>query len=182
MMHPTTAQLRAQMGHILAAPKDNAPIEMLCLRPGFGEREVVQELTLTVDQGIPGERWTTAPWIRRPDGSPDPRIQISILPTRVMNAVWLDRENQPHPGDPIVADLDCSYSNLPVGSRLQAGTAVLEVSDVFNDACVKWKARYGTPAKDWITDRENVHLRLRGLLCSIVQGGTLTMQDELTKL
>lgn len=181
-MQATTGQLRAAMPHVLAAPKDKAPIQMLCRRPGFGEREFVSKLDLTVTQGIPGERWQTGPWMRLPDGSPDPRIQVSILPTRVMNAVWLDRDAQPHPGDPIVADLDCSYGNLPVGSRLQAGTAVLEVSDVFNDACIKWKQRYGTPAKDWITQREHIHLRLRGLLCKIVQDGSVTTQDRLTKL
>jgi hypothetical protein len=181
-MQATTAQLRAAMAHVLAAPKDEAPIEMLCRRPGFGEREIVSELELTIAQGIPGERWQTTPWMRLADGSPDPRIQVSILPTRVMQAVWLDRNSQPHPGDPIVADLDCSYGNLPVGSLLQAGTAILEVSDVFNDACIKWKQRYGTPAKDWITDRENVHLRLRGLLCKIVQDGTVTAKDRLLKL
>ncbi|MGH1354698.1 MAG: hypothetical protein ACRBBS_06445 [Thalassovita sp.] len=181
-MQATTAQLRAAMPDILCAPQNNAPIEMLCRRPGFGEREFVSELKLTVAHGIPGERWLTAPWMRLQDGSPDPRIQVSILPTRVMNAVWLERDTQPHPGDPIVADLDCSYSNFPVGSRLQAGTAVLEVSDVFNDACIKWKKRYGTPAKDWITDRENIHLRLRGLLCKIVHDGTITTTDRLAKI
>ncbi|MBA84835.1 hypothetical protein ACSSNL_16185 [Thalassobius sp. S69A] len=181
-MHAKTAELRAAMDHIRAAPPDNAPIAMLCRRPDFGKRDFVQSLDMTVTGGIPGERWATSPWITRPDGSPDPRIQVSILPTRVMETVWLDRETQPHPGDPIVADLDCSYSNLPVGSHLQAGTAILEVSDVFNDACIKWKARYGAPAKDWIMDRQNIHLRLRGLLCKIVQDGTVTLQDRLIKL
>ncbi|WP_323780533.1 hypothetical protein [Thalassovita sp.] len=181
-MQPTTAQLAAAMDHIRAAPRDDAPIEMLCRRPGYGKRDFLPELTLTVDQGIPGDRWTTSPWMKLADGSPDPRIQVSILPSRVLNAVWLDRDTQPHPGDPIIADLDCSYANLPVGSRVQAGTAVLEVSDVFNDACVKWKARYGAAAKDWITERENVHLRLRGLLCRIVQDGVVTLEDRLRKL
>lgn len=180
-MQATTAQLSAARQHVLKAPKDNAPIEMLCRRPGYGEREIVDTLTLTIDEGIPGERWKTSPWMRLPDGGPDPRIQVSILPTRVMDAVWLDRTTQPHPGDPIVADIDCSYANLPVGSRIQAGTAILEISDVFNDGCIKWKKRYGTAAKDWITDRENVHLRLRGLLCKVIQNGTVTTGDRLKK-
>jgi hypothetical protein len=181
-MQATTAQLRAAMPHVLQAPKDDAPINMLCKRPGFGQRVFVDELQMSVANGIPGERWQTAPWMQLDNGSPDPRIQVSILPLRVMEAVWLDRDSQPHPGDPIIADIDCSYGNLPVGSRLQAGTAILEVSDVFNDACIKWKTRYGSPAKDWITDRENVHLRLRGLLCKIVQDGTVTTDDRLKKI
>lgn len=181
-MQATSEQLRAAMDHVRAAPQDNAPISMLCRRPDYRQREFLQDLPLTVAGGIPGDRWLKAPWMTLADGSPDPRIQVSILPVRVMDAVWLDREKQPHPGDPIVADIDCSYANFPVGSRIQAGTAILQVSDVFNDACVKWKARYGAPAKDWITDRENVHLRLRGLLCSIVQDGVVSLTDRLIKL
>ncbi|SEP84215.1 hypothetical protein [Thalassovita taeanensis] len=182
MTHATTDQLSAALPHVRQAPTDNAPIEMLCLRPGYGQRQMVDQITLTRAQGTPGERWLTAPWMKLADGTPDPRIQVSILPKRVMDAVWLDREGTAHPGDPIVADLETSYGNLPIGTRLQAGTAVLEVSDVFNDGCVKWKARYGAPAKDWITARENVHLRLRGLLCSVVQDGTVTLSDRLIKL
>ena len=53
-----------------------------------------------------------------------------------MELVWRDR-SQPHPGDTIVADLDCSLQNLPVGTLIRAGTAVLRTSDEFNNGCVK---------------------------------------------
>ena len=109
-----------------------------------------EALELTRARGIPGERFETAPWARLPDGSGDPRIQISILPLRVMDLVWRDRAATPHPGDTIIADLNTTEENLPVGTLLQAGTALLRVSDLFNDACVKWKVRYGAPAYDWV--------------------------------
>lgn len=174
--------LQDALPHITAAPRDNAEIEMLCLRPGYGQRRLVDQITLTVDQGMPGERWATAPWLTLPDGSPDPRIQVSILPKRVMDAVWLDRDNTVHPGDPIVADLETSEASLPAGTRLKAGSAILEVSDAFNEGCVKWKVRYGTEAKDWLVTPENRPLRLRGLLCRIVQDGVLTKSDRLIRL
>jgi hypothetical protein len=182
MTHATAKELTAALAHIRAAPQDDAPVDMLCFRPGYNRREMVQELTLTVDQGIPGERWFSAPWLTLPDGRPDPRIQVSILPKRVMDAVWLDRDGTVHPGDPIVADIETSYDNLPVGTRLQAGSAVLEVSDAFNDGCVKWKARYGTAAKEWLVTPENRALRLRGLLCRIVQDGVVRTGDRLQRL
>ncbi|MCM2563082.1 hypothetical protein M8756_13160 [Lutimaribacter sp. EGI FJ00015] len=182
MTHRTPEQLQAALAHIRAAPTDNAPIEMLCFRPGYGQRQIVDRLELTVDRGIPGERWLTAPWLKMPDGRPDPRIQVSILPKRVMDTVWQDRSGTVHPGDPIVADIETSVDSLPVGTRLQAGTAVLEVSDAFNEGCVKWKTRYGTAAKDWIVTPENRPLRLRGLLCRIVQDGVVRVGDRLHRV
>ncbi len=167
---------------ILNAPKDRAKITSLCLRPGYGERTFVEDLTLTIAQGIPGERWATAPWLTLEDGSPDPRIQVSILSSRVVDAVWTDPSAMVHPGDPIVADFDTSFENLPAGTRLQAGTAVLEVSDAVNDGCVKWKTRYGADAKAWLTLPENMPHRLRGVLCRVVQDGVLTRSDVLIKV
>lgn len=182
MPHITAAALTAALPHIMAAPKTDSPIAMLCFRPGFGQRTFPDRLTLTRAAGIPGERWLTAPWLRLPDGSPDPRIQVSLLPTRVMDLVWQDREAVLHPGDPIIADLDMTQANTPPGTLIKAGTAVLRVSDQPNDGCVKWKVRYGDAAYAWITDPALRHLCLRGLLCSIEQDGAVTLEDRLQVL
>lgn len=180
MSQVTLEELMAALPDILAAPRDDAPIHSLCLRPGYGERRLVDRITMTKAGGIPGERWATAPWLKLEDGSPDPRIQVSILPLRVMDLVWRDRVNTPHPGDPIVADLDCSLANLPTGSLIAAGTAVLKVSDAFNMACAKWKVRYGADARFFI-DGPPGHdvLRLRGILCSVETDGEVGLTDRL---
>lgn len=172
-------QLNAALPFVLAAPKIDAAITSLCLRPGFGERAFPDRITMTRADGIPGERWGSLPWLKLPDGSPDPRIQVSILPARVMDLVWHNR-NQPHPGDPIVADLDMSMANLPVGSLIRAGTAVLRVSDVPNNGCTKWKVRYGADALAWI--QADLTLRLRGVLCSVEVDGVVTLDDRLQVL
>ncbi len=178
----TGAELKAALGHIRAAPADGAAVEMLCLRPGYGERRFVDEITVTRDQGIPGERWQTQPWLRLDDGSPHPGIQISILSRRVLDLVWRDRENTVHPGDTFVADMDLSEDNLPVGQILQAGSAHLQVSDVFNNGCVKWKTRYGVPALEWINLPDHRALRLRGILCRVLRDGVIRNGDRLKKL
>jgi hypothetical protein len=181
-MTATTADLMAALPHILAAPKTNSRIECLCFRPNRNQRTFPEHLTLTRAEGVPGDRWLTEPWMRLPDGLPDPNIQVSILPMRVMNAIWTDRENTPHPGDTIIADLDTSEANLPEGTLLQAGSAVLRVSNVFNDGCVKWKVRYGVDAKNFITAPGHPELRLRGILCAVEQDGILRLGDTITKL
>lgn len=176
------AELMAALPHVLAAPKNDVPIDSLCFRPGYGLREFPSQLTLTAKTGIPGERWLENAWLRLPDGQPDPRIQVSILPARVMDLVWRDREGSLHPGDTMVADLDCSTANLPPGTLLGAGSAVLRVSDEFNAGCVKWKVRYGADAKNWLDLPGHEPLRLRGILCQIVQDGVVTLNDRLIRL
>lgn len=178
---PTRAELDAALPHIQAAPRDGGVIGGLCLRPGYGQRRFVDQIAVTRAQGIPGERWATAPWLRLPDGRPHPGIQISILSQRVLDLVWRDRVNTPHPGDTFIVDMDLSEANLPAGTRLRAGGAVLRVSEVFNDACVKWKQRYGAAAKDWITAPGHPPLRLRGLLCSVEGDGIIRTGDRLEK-
>lgn len=167
---------------MLAAPRDAAPIETLCFRPDFGQRDFRDEIELTVAHGIPGERWEKHPWLKLPDGSPDPRIQVSILQRRVLDLIWRNRDHVVYPGDTMIVDMDLGETNLPVGARLSAGTAVLEVSDEFNTACAKWKVRHGRDSFDWINRPENVQHRLRGVLCRIVQDGVVRRGDLLRKV
>jgi hypothetical protein len=172
----------AALPGVLSAPKTGSAVEHLCFRPGFGERRFVDQLEVTRDRGIPGERWGNAPWLKLPDGTGHPGIQVSILPRRVLDLVWRDRETVLHPGDTFVCDLDTSEANLPVGQLLRVGTAVLKVSEVWNDACAKWKVRYGTPAYDWIRLPAHRALRLRGVLCSVEADGVIRLGDAVEVL
>ncbi len=173
--------LDAALPHVMAAPKDRAAISMLCLRPGYNQRNFVEELCVTPEAGIAGDRWLDRPWLRCADGRPHPGIQISILSSRVLDLVWRNRAETPHPGDSFIVDMDLSEDNLPVGQRLKVGSAVLKVSDIFNDGCVKWKVRYGAAAKQWVDTVENHPLRLRGVLCSVETAGCFRTGDLLIK-
>ena len=178
--HATEADLAEALPFVLAAPASGGKVTMLCTRPAPNQRAFPDRLVLTRAEGIPGDRWLTAPWQRLPDGSPDPEIQVSILPSRVLDLVWRDRESIVHPGDPIAADLDMSEANLPPGTLLRAGTATLRVSGIWNDGCVKWKVRCGTPAWRWV--RAVPELRLRGIFCAVEQDGEVALGDRIVKL
>ena len=181
-LHATRSELDASLPHILSAPKDGGLIEMICLRPDYGQRVFFESVHVTAAQGIPGERWSTRPWLRLPDGAPHPGIQICILQKRVLDLVWRDRVSTVHPGDTFITDMDLSEANLPAGQVLQAGSAVLRVSEIFNDACVKWKTRYGTAAWEWINAPQHRGFRLRGILCSVVRDGEISCGARLSKL
>jgi len=182
-MKPDREILNAALPLILQAPKDHAEIEMLCIRPDYGQRNFVDQINVTRKGGIQGCRWSKHPWLKMPDGSGDPRIQVSILPRRVLDLMWRQGDTDvPHPGDTFIVDMDLSEANLPVGTILNVGTAKLKVSSKWNDACVKWKVRYGVDALNWVRQADHVKLRLRGILCSVYKDGVIANGDRLTKI
>jgi hypothetical protein len=175
----TAAELAAALPAILAAPRDGGVTRLLCSRPGPNARAFPQTLTFTRATGVAGDFEHARPWLTLADGSPDPRNQVSITPWQVLELVWRDRDRVPHPGDNIAVDMNLTAANLPVGTLLQAGNAILRVSDEPNDGCVKWKVRYGRAAYDWITHPDHLPLRLRGLFCSVEQDGDMRLGDTL---
>ena len=159
----TAEELMQALPQVMDAPQNDGPISMLMYRRKQNDRVFTDRLRLTKNHGIEGDFEMTRPWLTLADGSADPRIQVSILPLRVLNLCWRDREATLHPGDQIIADFNMSQENLPVGCLIRMGTAVLRVSDIWNDGCVKWKARCGRAAYAWVRAPEHEVLRLRGI-------------------
>ncbi|MDQ8204448.1 hypothetical protein [Pelagicoccus sp. SDUM812003] len=173
--------LDARREWVLDAPKNHAPIITLCVRPAEGERRYVDRMEFDPEQGVVGDRWIRKTWMYTDDGKPDPRIQVCLLGSRILQLVQRDPQNPIYPGDNIITDLDFSETNLPIGQRLRIGTAALEVSDVFNTACSKWNERYGSDSLKWINLPRNKPHRLRGVLARVVEAGSATLTDTIVK-
>jgi hypothetical protein len=182
-INPITAEeLAAALPDVLAAPRDTGEVQLLCARPKPNARTFPDILTLSRARGVSGDFEMARPWLELPDGSPDPRIQVSILPWRVLDLVWRERDLIAHPGDNIVVDMNLTEDNLPTGCLLSVGTAVLRISDVPNTGCVKWKVRQGKAAFTWVNVPEHATLRLRGLFCSVEQDGVVSLGDSIHRL
>ena len=180
-MKPNKAILDKATAHILDAPKTGASITQLCIRPDYGQRHFVKRVHALRETGLAGCRFNKHPWLTLPDGSGDPRIQVSILQKRTLDLVYDPNDaTDIHPGDTFIVDMDLSLENLPTGTLLQAGSAVLRVSDRFNNACVKWKTRYGADALNWV--RATPKYRLRGILCEIFLDGVIENGAPLLRL
>lgn len=180
---PVTAEeLAAALPAILAAPRDAGVVRLLCARPKPNARTFPEVLTLTRAAGVAGDFEMSRPWLTLPDGRSDPQIQVSIMAWQVLDLVWRERDRVDHPGDNIAVDMNLTEANLPVGSLLAAGTAILRVSAEPNEGCAKWKVRCGRAAYAWTTAAEHLPLRLRGLFCSVEQDGELRLGDLLRRL
>jgi len=176
------AALAAALPDVLNAPKTRTTVHMLCIRPGYNQRVFPDSISTTRQHGVQGDGETRQPWLMDAAGQPDPRIQVSILPLRVLDLIWRDRTAMIHPGDTIITDLNTSTDSLPPGSLLQVGSAVLRVSDLWNNGCAKWKLRYGPAAHHWVHDAAHEQHRLRGILCSIVQDGEVAVGGTISRL
>ncbi len=175
------AQLDEALPYIMSAPKDNAPILHLCYRPDVSERCFTDELQLSCDKGVIGDRW-----LKEVNNggkySGDKRVHVCILPKRILELVWREDDDTIYTGDNMIVDMDLSYQNIPIGSHIKIGTALLKVSDVYNGGCKKWMARYGEESFRWFNRTDNRTKRLRGMLCEIITDGVVKKGDLLCKI
>ena len=93
-----------------------------------------------------------------------------------------DRQRWALAGDQIYVDLDISEENLPAGTRLALGSAVIEVTPEPHTGCVKFSSRFGNAAHRFVNTKTHRHLRLRGLNAKVVEPGTVSTGDTIRKL
>jgi len=76
-------------------------------------------------------------------------------------------------GDQLYVDMDLSAENLPAGTRLALGSAVIEVTAPPHLGCQKFVARFGLEAMKFVNSPLGKELRLRGLHARVIQAGRI---------
>jgi MOSC domain-containing protein YiiM len=172
----TTSHLEAGLEHIRAAPPDLGLLELIVRRPDVCEREVVEEAELDVERGLVGDSWSLR------GKRPNPQAQVTLMSARAAALIAGERERWPLAGDQMYVDLDLSNANLPPGTRLAIGSAIVEVTDLPHLGCGKFTERYGAEAREFVNSPEGAALNLRGVNTRVVQGGTVRRGDAVRKL
>jgi MOSC domain-containing protein YiiM len=182
MDHATTATLEAGLDEIRAAPADLGRIELIVRRPAEDQREVLAEAMLDPAEGLAGDTWLARGNRRAPDGRADPDKQLTLMNARVAGLIAGDPERRALAGDQLYLDLDISQTNLPAGTRLALGSAVIELTAPPHTGCAKFAARFGRDALRFVNSPVGRELRLRGANARIVVPGTVRTGDEVRKL
>ena len=180
--HLTTKELEAALDHLRQAPKDEGVIELIVCRPDVDLRKVLDEAEIDVGVGLVGDSWKVRGSRRTPDGSAHPDMQINIMNSRVTALVAQERERWPLAGDQLYIDMDLSRENLPAGSRIAVGSAVLEVSPLPHTGCHKFVARFGVEAMQFVNSELGKALCLRGINAKVIQGGTVKVGQTAKKI
>ena len=181
MQHLSAEQMQEGLAEILQAPKDAGRIEVIVRRPVVEGRELLDTATLDPIAGLVGDSWAQRPSSRTADKTPHPDIQITLMSARVIALLAGARERWPLAGDQFFVDLDLSAANLPPGTRLAMGTAVLEVTTQPHTGCGKFIERFGLDAMKWVNSPEGRSLNLRGINARVVEGGVVRAGDVVRK-
>jgi hypothetical protein len=182
MKHLTMEELEAALDHLREAPKNDGVLHLIVRRPAVDEREVVEEAELDPVMGLIGDSWHLRRSSRTPDGSPHPDMQINIMNARVTALVAQERERWQLAGDQLYLDMDLSKENLPGGSRIALGTAILEVSPLPHTGCHKFVSRFGLDAMKFVNSTIGKQLCLRGINAKVVQGGVVKVGQAARKV
>lgn len=169
------------MDLVRAAPRDGAAVQLIVRRPGPGERETLVEAVLDPELGLVGDGWLDRGSRAMPDGAANPAAQLTIMNTRVLAAIEPDDTRWPLAGDQLYADLDLGEGNLPAGTRLSIGSALVEVTDLPHTGCSQFAARFGRDALRWISTPEGRSLRMRGMYVRVVRAGTVSVGDLIAR-
>jgi MOSC domain-containing protein YiiM len=127
-----------------------------------------------VEHGVGGDRWSLKT-------NADPLTQVSVMNSRFLEAIAGEAERMNLAGDNLIVDLDLHESNLPPGTRLRIGQALLEVTDSPHTGCKKFERRYGKAALDLTNTPEGSAMHLRGVLARVIQGGEVRLGDSIHK-
>lgn len=179
--HLTMAELEAGLDAIRQSPRDEGRLELIVRRPRTDAREVLEEGKLDLDQGLVGDNWkargASGGW---QPASPD--RQLTLMNSRVIALLAQTKERWPLAGDQLFVDLDLSAANLPAGTRLAVGSAVIEITAPPHTGCKKFTERFGADAMAFVNSPVWKELRLRGVNAKVVKPGVIRTSDLVKKL
>lgn len=153
------------------------------VRPAPFERARLEQVRLDPAFGADGDGWLERRSRHARDGSPDPDRQVTLMASRA--AALFAGSDDPAAwtwfGDQLYVDIDLSVANLPPGSRLGIGTAVLEIAAAPHTGCPKFAERFGRDASRLLTTERGKALRLRGANARVVTAGEVATGDAVVK-
>lgn len=158
----------------LAPPTDRGSLALIVVRHDDSERDTPQSVLLTCEGGVPGDAWLR-------DAPEKPDAQITMMRAD-FGALVANGQPLTLFGDNLIVDLDLSVENLPTGSRLQLGGALLEVTPEPHTGCMKYRQRFGKQALKITGAPLHRDQRLRGIYVKVIEPGEVAVGDAVEVL
>jgi hypothetical protein len=154
---------------LAAAPRDAGRLALIVRRLATGARETPADVGLCLEEGVPGDAWS-----RRPPKKPE--AQLAVMRRDVAELL---ANGQPLTlfGDQLFVDLDVSAANLPPGTRLRVGAALVEMTSEPHDGCRKFRERFGADAFRFVQAKATRDRNFRGVYWRVVEPGRAAVGD-----
>ena len=161
--HLALADLESRLLALPEAPKNAGTLALIVRRLADGARDTPHSVLLSSERGVPGDDWALRP-------PRNPEAQLAVMRRDVAELV---ANGQPLTvsGDNLIVDLDISAENLPAGTRLRVGDALVEVTPKAHNGCVKFQGRFGQDALRFVNAKPTRHLNLRGMYWKVLEAG-----------
>lgn len=182
MLHRSIPELEAGMEYIRQSPLDQGVVKLIVRRPEENAREVVEEAQLSLTEGLIGDSWMLRASKHTANGSANKESQITVMNARIIELLAQSEDRWALAGDQLYVDFNLDEDNIPPGTRLAIGTAVIEVSAVPHSGCRKFSDRFGVEAMKFVNSPEGKQLHLRGINTKVIQAGTIRVGDIVKKL
>lgn len=178
----TLEALEAGLQNIGESPKSEGVLELIVRRPQTLEREILDVGELDVAEGLVGDNWKARGSKSTPDGSAHPEMQLTLMSSRIIQLISQDRDRWHLAGDQLFVDMDLSQENLPAGTRIAMGSAIIEVTPVPHTGCKKFIERFGVDAMKFVNSPIGKKLNLRGVNTKVIQSGSVQTDERVIKL
>jgi MOSC domain-containing protein YiiM len=163
--------LEQRLAALPPPPRETGRVTLLVSRREEGVRETPERVRLTSQGGMPGDAWAR----RTPDKI---EVQLTVMQADVAELV-ANGQTPSLFGDNLLVELDLSAQNLPEGTRLRAGTTLLQVTPEPHNGCLKFCERFGQDALKFTADPRHRDKKLRGIHMRVVEAGEVGVGDEI---
>jgi len=177
-----TFELEQGLAAVRESPREQGVLELIVRRPAENEREVIEAGELSCLEGLVGDNWQTRGSASTDDGAAHPEMQLNIMNSRMIALVAQGADRWELAGDQLYLDMDLSQENLPPGTQLAIGSAVIEVTAEPHVGCEKFVSRFGRDAMKFVNSTLGRKLRLRGLNAKVAQAGEIQVGNLVTKI
>ena len=167
--HIPLHELESLLTALPPAPKSEGEVKLLVARGEHGSRELPDEVRLSVEDGMPKDRWTF-------DDRYGYANQLATTQWNYAHTIANGQNIDLH-GDNLFLDLDLSESNLPAHSELRLGEVLLVVTPMPHHGCKKWAQRFGLGPMQLNAAEHFRKCRLRGIYLRVIESGRVRVGD-----